>query len=230
MSLCLCWLISAGLIGSYRFLTNWSFFSLRDLNVQGNTILSREEILRTAKLGIGQNALSVSIAGIEHRLIEHSWIKEVLVHRILPKKLVITIEERVPHFWVKKGSSIFYADKKGQCIAPVTAERFILLPFLSWNGSDRQQEVLNTISGLMTKDNSIFRLKDLAWIRFVDREFLEFFVQDWEIKVIICFNNLQDNWRYFREVWRDLLQRNELKKVSKIMAYNRMGWVRLSEN
>ncbi|HMB30363.1 MAG TPA: FtsQ-type POTRA domain-containing protein [Desulfohalobiaceae bacterium] len=226
VGLCLCWVISASLISSYRFLTNWSFFCLETLTVQGNSLLTRQEILRTARLKLGQNTLGVSIARVEHRLIRHPWIKKVLVRRILPQKLLISVKEKVPFFWVKENGSIYYADRQGQCIFPVTAERFILLPFLKWDGNVRQQKILHTILARMAKDKSILDLKDLAWIRFVDREFLEFFVQDWGIKVVIHLQNIADNWGCLREMWHDLFKRDELKGVSRIMVYDQMGWVR----
>jgi cell division protein FtsQ len=224
---CLFWTLSAGLLGGYRFLSHWSFFSIEDLTVQGNDVLSREEILRTARLSLGLNCLDVSIANVQHRLIDHPWIKMVRVRRILPDKLYIFIEEKEPFFWIKCNNAIYYADKQGTSIAPVTAGRFLLRPFLRWEGDMQQREVMDTFLEMVTRKDSFLTLEELAWIHFVQGGLFTLFVQDWEIEITMESQNIRSNWSFLQNLWYDLLKRKELNHVSHIRIYEQMGWAQL---
>jgi cell division protein FtsQ len=69
-----------------------------DVSVDGN--LNRDTVLRTAQISVGQNVFSIDLPKLQDRLATLPQVEESHVRRILPDKLVITIQERRPVAWV----------------------------------------------------------------------------------------------------------------------------------
>lgn len=69
-----------------------------DVSVDGN--LNRDTVLRTAQISVGQNIFSIDLPKLQDRLATLPQVEESHVRRILPDKLVITIQERRPVAWV----------------------------------------------------------------------------------------------------------------------------------
>jgi cell division protein FtsQ len=69
-----------------------------DVSVDGN--LNRETVLRTGQVVLGQNIFSIDLPKLQDRLATLPQVEESHVQRILPNKLVISIQERRPVAWV----------------------------------------------------------------------------------------------------------------------------------
>jgi cell division protein FtsQ len=69
-----------------------------DVSVDGN--LNRETVLRTSQVALGQNIFSIDLPKLQDRLTTLPQVEESRVQRILPNKLVISIQERRPVAWV----------------------------------------------------------------------------------------------------------------------------------
>ncbi len=91
-------LVALGLIGydAYRYLTTSNRFALAELVVTGCDDVRSAEVLRQARIQIGQNIWSVSGASTAERIQRIPWIREARVERILPDRVTITVSERVP--------------------------------------------------------------------------------------------------------------------------------------
>jgi cell division protein FtsQ len=77
-----------------------SDYALKTIEVTSDGRLSRETILRTADVAEGKNIFSVSLPKVQEKLGSLPQVEDSRIQRILPNKLVISIQERRPVAWV----------------------------------------------------------------------------------------------------------------------------------
>lgn len=87
-------LVSFIFIFGYDFLTQTDYFKAESFSVTGIDKLTKEQVLKQARLDRGVNILSVNLSEVRKRLIAHLWIVEAEVSRELPSKIHIRIKEQ----------------------------------------------------------------------------------------------------------------------------------------
>ena len=122
--------LGVGGLQLHRLATTSEFFAIKRVEIRGTTHFSREEVLKAANLQSGVNSLTVNIADVEQGLRDNPWVLSVAVKRRLPDAFEIRIRERIPAFWMLKDGVLYYADNRGQIIAPVNVGNFLSLPTL----------------------------------------------------------------------------------------------------
>ena len=122
--------LGVGGLQLHRMATTSEFFAIKRVEIRGTTHFSREEVLKAANLQSGVNSLTVNIADVEQGLRDNPWVLSVAVKRRLPDAFEIRIRERIPAFWMLKDGVLYYADNRGQIIAPVNVpDRVDAAPF-----------------------------------------------------------------------------------------------------
>ena len=218
--------LSWGLLEGYSWLTTTAYFKIDNIRVKGNNRLLKREILNKGKLHPGQNALNISIGDIESNLMQLAWIKEVSVKRKLPDSFFIGIKEKKPAFWTRKKDRIYYANRTGGVIAPVTAKDLVSLPLLYIR--DRNKEVksdLQELTGQLQQKKLPFSTAKISWVNFVSRELVELFLRDFDILIRLGREEINANCRFLGRIWGDLAKRKELKRVKVVRVYNKKAWV-----
>jgi len=123
-------------------LTQSPYFEARTITVEGNHRLSREVILKQAKIGLGDNILSVNVRRIRYRLLANPWIAAAEVERGLPDTIHIRVKERVPIAILdlnpptrlaseSVADSRFYLDEYGEIFKAVQASDEIKVPVVT---------------------------------------------------------------------------------------------------
>ncbi|MEE8432990.1 MAG: FtsQ-type POTRA domain-containing protein [Candidatus Desulfatibia sp.] len=87
-------LVSFIFIFGYDFLTQTDYFKTESFSVTGIDKLTKEQVLKQARLDKGVNILSVNLSEVRKRLTAHLWIAEAEVSRELPSKIHIRIKEQ----------------------------------------------------------------------------------------------------------------------------------------
>ncbi len=104
-----CLLLLASVAGGIAFgakrILNTLFFansdySLKTIEVNSDGNLSRDTILRTANIAEGQNIFSIDLPRVQEKLATLPQVEESRIQRMLPGKIVISIQERRPVAWV----------------------------------------------------------------------------------------------------------------------------------
>jgi cell division protein FtsQ len=104
-----CLLLLASVAGGIAFgakrILNALFFansdySLKTIEVNSDGNLSRDTILRTANIAEGQNIFSIDLPRVQEKLATLPQVEESRIQRMLPGKIVISIQERRPVAWV----------------------------------------------------------------------------------------------------------------------------------
>jgi len=205
------------------------FFATRHVDVTGNVRLSREMVLQYGGISEGVNSLSMSIAEIERRLLQTPWVEEVSVKRLLPDRFVIRVKERMPSFWVQRDSILYYANERGEIIAPVESENFLSLPTLSIEKG--AEDALPYLSRLMQDLHRGVLPVEVGAIASVSLSLgrgVEIYLEDRELRLAIATDDWSGNLARMSVALGDLARRYELKNVREMRAVSGNVWVILN--
>lgn len=218
--------ISWGLLAGYRWVTTTELLSVQNVKISGNQALSSSRVKELAGISQGKNIFAMDIGEMERNIRSSEWVEALRIKRDLPDTLHLKIQEKEPVFWIRKEDRLFYADSQGRAIAPVQAERFRSLPFLSVKGSSSgQKERLRQLREEMRARDLPFTLQDVSWLRFFPGQIMEIRLHQYPLRIYLGGQGLQENLGLLETVWSDLQGREELSRVKRIRIYNATGWV-----
>ena len=95
-------------------------FTVRTVEVQGETYLSEAEVRTAAGLARPVDFARVDLAQAEKKLARQSRIERAHVERQLPRRIVIHIVERKPALLVR-GGRLFETDRRGVILPPLAS-------------------------------------------------------------------------------------------------------------
>jgi len=122
-------LIAGIVFGAKRALNAWFFenpdYAVRNIDVTTDGKLNRDAILKSADITEGANIFQVNLLQLQERLRSLPQVEESRVQRVLPNKLVISIQERRPVAWVVASDGVpptfengFLVDRRGILLKP----------------------------------------------------------------------------------------------------------------
>ncbi len=89
-------LFAVGIQNTYPALTQSELFSLKQISVEGNWLLTRKEVVQQSGLRTGGNLFETDLSAAAKALASHPMIREALLMRRPPVGLEIWIAERRP--------------------------------------------------------------------------------------------------------------------------------------
>lgn len=78
------------------FIYRSDLFHVNNVQVNGSTHLTSQEIANIAAVSDDSTLLRLDSAGIKERLEDNAWVQSASVHRVFPDTIIIDIEEREP--------------------------------------------------------------------------------------------------------------------------------------
>ena len=228
--LCLCLalvgVLTVSLLYGYRYATNSSYFAVKTLEVEGNFRLTSREVLEIAELQEGQNALLVSIDGVERALSKNPWVKTVSVKRMLPDGFTIRITEREPFFWVRRGGILHYADSVGEPIVEVSLGRFASLPTLEVEaGAETLMARLPELLRSLVSTRLVEDPAAITWIRLSSGRGVEVSLRNDKLILSIGQEEWRENLNRLAATLADVTMRGELKDVREVRVHGPSVWV-----
>ena len=222
-------IISIGLLFSYRFITNSSFFAVQKIQISGNVRLEQDDVLNLAHLKSGDNSIAVNISEIEYKLLRSPWVHSVSVKRQLPGNLAITIKEREPRYWMRQENRIVYADEKGNPIDYVGTYKFASLPFLSVDaGTEHLLQRLPQLLAELDSSGLPLASQNAAWIKLSLSGGITLFLESENILLSIGVENWTSNLRHLVATIDDMKRRSEFTNIRSIKAEDRNVWINTS--
>lgn len=227
-------LILAGVCYSSLWLYNKAvtsdFFTTRHVDVSGNVRLTREMVLEYGGLREGDNCLAVSIAKVELNLRRTPWVEEVSVKRLLPDRFVIKLKERLPSFWVHKDGVLYYANERGEVIAPVESKNFLSLPTLRIvPGAEDDILYLQRLMQNMQQGMLPVEIGAVSSITVSPGNGIELYLEDREMRLSIATDDWEGNISRLTVALGDLARRQELRNVREVRSVNGNVWVLLNQ-
>lgn len=213
----------------YGQATSSSFFATRHIDISGNVRLTRDMVLEYAGIKEGDNCLAVGISDIERRLRATPWVAEASVKRLLPDRFVIRLKERMPSFWVQKDKTLYYANERGEIIAPVESENFLSLPTLHLEADTEAS--LPYLARLMTDMQSgglPVEASAIASVSVSAAKGIEVYLEDRELRLSIATDDWAGNIARLGVTLSDLARRQELRYVREVRASDNSVWVILN--
>lgn len=115
-------------VSQYIFIHS-SFFALKEINIQGNNILNKDEILVVTNEYMRNNLFLINPVNIQQKLKKEFYLlRTVNLKKRLPNKLNIIVEERTPYLLLKIKGRLFAVDKEGFLLYETQKQRPELLP------------------------------------------------------------------------------------------------------
>lgn len=106
-------LLLAIIIGIIIYLMLSPIFNIKNINVEGNSSISSEQIISLSKVQKETNLFKVSNKDTISAIKENPYVKTVQIKRTLPDTITFVITERVQTYMIEHGSSYAYIDNQG---------------------------------------------------------------------------------------------------------------------
>ena len=115
------------IIGLVSFLHS-SYFTVEEVHIKGNNLLTRDNIIRVCELNRQVNIFNVEQDRLINKLINLPQVKGAVVKRDLPREVFITVEERVPIAVISNQKSNLVIDKQGWVLNRIDSLNNVSLP------------------------------------------------------------------------------------------------------
>ncbi len=113
-------LVTAAGAAVYSWLGHSKLFSIRDIDMNPCSCVTREEIAGILAGVPRENIWSLSSGDIGRRLLSHPWVRNVTVRKVFPDRLIVRIEERRPLAMINI-DALYYIDEEGEIFKRLTA-------------------------------------------------------------------------------------------------------------
>jgi cell division protein FtsQ len=114
-------------IGSYVWKSG---LPARVADCEGNLIVTRDAVIRLAAVPLNKRLVDIDLGVIRTRVMQNPYFKEVSVHRDLPDRILIRVEERVPVAVLIAGRTL-YVDSEGVMMPAIRSEHAFDLPVIT---------------------------------------------------------------------------------------------------
>lgn len=101
------------IIGVSIYVALSPLFNIKEINVTGNSKLSKEEIISLSELKTDDNTFKVSKKNIKNKVKANAYIENVKIRRKLPDKVEIIVVERVATYMIPFANSYIYINNQG---------------------------------------------------------------------------------------------------------------------
>jgi len=106
-------IITLLIVLSLIFLLSSNIFNIKEIEVEGNVVLSVDKIISLSKIGRGTNIFAINSIGSVAGIKEDAYIEKANIKRVLPNKIKIIVEERTAKYMLQFADSYVYINKQG---------------------------------------------------------------------------------------------------------------------
>ena len=139
-------------IGFICFCMLSPIFNVNTILVEGNSIVSKEQIISLSGIRINENIFKFSKWQISKNVMQNAYVDDVTVSKKLPDTITITIEERVPTYMIEFGNGYVYLNNQGY-ILEISSQK-LELPIIL--GASTKEE--NIIAGNRLEQEDLLKL------------------------------------------------------------------------
>lgn len=190
-----------------------TFFNISNIEVIGNKKISNDKVIKASGNPMRENIFKVSSGEIEKNLKKHPYVKEAVVKRRLPNKLIIEIEERNEKFIISHGGSNVYLDVDG-IVLKIDSEpnnKLTILkganidkPDVGYKITSENEEFVDNILGFIDISNKTNLLNEINTIDVSNGDNIIMELKDGVLVDFGPLNNVEYKLRYIKEILNDL--------------------------
>ena len=139
-----------GLIKESLVKSTQTFFVVNTIQTVGRERASKNDLSKILKKYQKTSLLSLDLNYIQSEVEKVAWIKKVIIRRVLPNTLSLTIEEFSPRaVWIR-GRDRYVLDKNGYTIEKVSDDQF--QNYFTIKGAEAELNLMNLIESLENFD------------------------------------------------------------------------------
>ena len=139
-----------GLIKERLVKSTETFFVVNTIQIVGRERASKNDLSKILKKYQKTSLLSLDLNYIQSEVEKVAWIKKVIIRRVLPNTLSLTIEEFSPRaVWIR-GRDRYVLDKNGYTIEKVSDDQF--QNYFTIKGAEAELNLMNLIESLENFD------------------------------------------------------------------------------
>lgn len=228
------------LLSGYVGLAHSSLFSLRQVQIDGASHLSRLDILSAAGLGLHTNLISLQPEQAEEGIRELPWIIQVNVQRSLPGKIEISVQEETPYAIGLIEGELFYLNKLLKPFAPFAYDAQLDLPVISGLSRADMLREDDELEEVLAEGMELLSLLDqveeplwgrLSQLNLSPHEDMKLVFENMPATVKFGRQASQQKIEQLRQLSQDLAKRDELKRAVLIdLSIKERIIVRLGQN
>ncbi len=190
---------------------------LSEIVVEGTHVLASQDILASAAIPSNSLLFTLDLYAIERRIAKNPYVKSVAVHRDVPNRIRISIEERVPVAAIVL-DRLYYVDAEG-CVLPPARSRFIFdLPVLTGDlpagefvtgVRTKNRNALDALAILFLAQEINEELyRNISEIHFDENKDPVFYTAEFGIPVAIGRDQIGVNLVKFDGFWKSVVAKN----------------------
>lgn len=147
------------------------FFNVKNIEVEGNDTISKEDIVDRSKLSTGINVFYINSKIYKNNILSNPYILNVDIKRVLPSTIVFKVKERNALFYGESKGKYYILDKDCRLLEirdEISTMNLVKLEGINYdnltigkvvfNQGDRKAEIIKEFSRLIQCNNSQINL------------------------------------------------------------------------
>lgn len=197
-------LLGVGIQNAYSALSESDFFKMSHIKVEGNHLLSDQEVIAWSQLQVGDNLFNCDLDAVTNRIEDQTIVKRVLLLREPPETVVISLEERRPIALVTTPKGLVGLDAEAQLFDVPNAP--INLPIVTNLKSVQDSTGTNQYPNLPEVTTFLTQLKtetpdfwnEISEIHITDKNAATIYLVGDQLTLYLHFNNPELQVQNFR--------------------------------
>lgn len=192
--------------------------------VEGNRVLAAKDILTLAAVPGNSLMFDLDLYAIEQRVGKNPYVKSVAVHRDIPNRVRISIEERIPVAAVVM-DRLYYLDAEGYVLPPARSQSIFDLPVLTGlppgefvsGVRTKNRDALDALSILSVAqeiDDELYR--NISEVHFDENTDPVLYTAEFGIPVVLGREQIGINLVKFDSFWKSVVAKNGAQQLQYI--------------
>ena len=149
--LILLFLLAGMMFFGKRFIDT-DYFKVQEVLIKGDYKLLKQDIVVKLEQMKGKNIVYLNTNEIESLIKKDARVKKVSVKKLFPSKIEVTLEEKQPYVYVKKGDETLLADKDLVIYGDILEDPSKNIPVIEYTSDESLAQIKTILSKIKNKD------------------------------------------------------------------------------
>ena len=128
------------------------YFKVQEVLIKGEFKLLKQDIVTKLEQMKGKNIVYLNTNEIENLIKKDARVKKVSVKKLFPSKIEVTLEEKQPYVYVKKGDETLLADKDLVIYGDILEDPSRNIPVIEYTNDESLNAIKTILSKIRNKD------------------------------------------------------------------------------
>ena len=128
------------------------YFKVQEVLIKGEFKLLKQDIVTKLEQMKGKNIVYLNTNKIENLIKKDARVKKVSVKKLFPSKIEVTLEEKQPYVYVKKGDETLLADKDLVIYGDILEDPSRNIPVIEYTNDESLNAIKTILSKIRNKD------------------------------------------------------------------------------